>query len=74
MTTLGRRWFTAFCVYVQHDFIASVIASFSTTLAHLLRQPWTALAPSFFAALRLATVVEAFSAHLNVDACLCSRV
>jgi hypothetical protein len=27
MTTLGRRWFTAFYIYVQHDFIASVIAS-----------------------------------------------
>jgi hypothetical protein len=36
MTTLGRRWFAAFLVYVQHDFIASVIASFSTTPARLL--------------------------------------
>jgi hypothetical protein len=42
MTTLGRRWFAAFSVYIQHDFIASIIASFSTTPAHLLRQPWTA--------------------------------
>jgi hypothetical protein len=36
MTTLGHRLFAAFYVYVQHDFIASVIASFSTTPAHLL--------------------------------------
>jgi hypothetical protein len=36
MTTLGLRWFAAFYVYVQHDFIASVIASFSTTGALLL--------------------------------------
>jgi hypothetical protein len=39
MTTLGRRWFAAFCVYVQHDFIASIIALFITTPALLLRQP-----------------------------------
>jgi hypothetical protein len=63
MTTLGRRWFAAFCVYVQHDFIASVIALFITTPARLLRQPRTASGP-LFAALRLATVVESFSAHL----------
>jgi hypothetical protein len=67
MTTLGRRWFAAFCVYVQHDFIGRVIASFSTTPARLLRQPWTASAPSFFTALRLATVVEAFCACLLSD-------
>jgi uncharacterized membrane protein YjjP (DUF1212 family) len=66
MTTLGRRWFAAFCVYVQHDFIASVIALFITTLARLLRQPRTASAPSLFAALRLATVVES-SARLLSD-------
>jgi hypothetical protein len=36
MTTLGHRWFATFCVYVQHDFIASVIALFITTPAHLL--------------------------------------
>jgi hypothetical protein len=65
MTTLGRRWFAAFSVYVQHDFIASVIASFSTTLARLLRQPRTASALS--AVVRLATVVEAFSASLLSD-------
>jgi hypothetical protein len=67
MTTLGRCWFAIFYVYVQHDFIASIIASFSTTPAHLLRQPWTASAPSLFTALHLATVVEAFSAHLLSD-------
>jgi hypothetical protein len=43
MTTLGRRWFAAFYVYVQHVFIASIIASFSTTPARLLRQPRTAI-------------------------------
>jgi hypothetical protein len=64
MTTLGHRWFAAFCVYVQYDFIASVITSFSTTPARLLRQPRTASAPSLFTALRLATVVEPFSARL----------
>jgi hypothetical protein len=62
MASLGRRWFAAFYVYFQHDFIASVIASFSTTLACLLRQPRTASALS--AVVRLATVVEAFSASL----------
>jgi hypothetical protein len=67
MTTLGRRWFAAFCVYVQHDFIASVITLFITTPPRLLRQPWTAAAPSLFAALRLATVVESFSARLFSD-------
>jgi hypothetical protein len=67
MTTLGRRWFVAFYVYVQHNFIANIIASFSTTPAPLLRQPRTALAPSLFTALRLATVVEAFSASLLSD-------
>jgi hypothetical protein len=36
MATLGRRWFVAFYIYVQHDFIATVIASFSTTPARLL--------------------------------------
>jgi hypothetical protein len=65
MATLGRRWFAAFYVYVQHDFNASVIASFSTTPAHLLRQPRTASAP--FAVVRLASVVEAFSASLLSD-------
>jgi hypothetical protein len=65
MTTLGRCWFTAFYVYVQHDFIASVIASFSPTPARLLRQPRTALAS--FAVVRLATVVEAFSTSLLSD-------
>jgi hypothetical protein len=67
MTTLGRRWFAAFCVYVQHDFIASVIALFITTPARLLRQPWATSAPSPFVALRLATVVESFSASLLSD-------
>jgi hypothetical protein len=67
MTTLGRRWFATFCVYVHHDFIASIIALFITTPAHLLRQPRTASAPSLFAALRLATVVESFSARLLSD-------
>jgi hypothetical protein len=67
MTTLGRRWFAAFCVYVQHDFIASVINLFITTPARLLRQPRTASAPSLFAALLLATVVESFSARLLSD-------
>jgi hypothetical protein len=65
MATLGRCWFAAFYVYVQHDFIASVIASFSPTPAHLLRQPRTAPAP--FADVRLATVVEAFSTSLLSD-------
>jgi hypothetical protein len=65
MTTLGRRWFAAFYVYVQHDFIASVIASFSPTPSRLLRQPRTAPAP--FAVVHLATVVEAFSASLLSD-------
>jgi hypothetical protein len=64
-STLGRRWFTAFYVYVQHDFITSVIASFSTTPAHLLRQPRTASALS--AVVHLATVMEAFSASLLSD-------
>jgi hypothetical protein len=36
MATLGHRWFTAFYVYVQHDFITSGIALFSTTPARLL--------------------------------------
>jgi hypothetical protein len=36
MTTLGHRWFATFCIYVQHDFIASVIALFITTPARLL--------------------------------------
>jgi hypothetical protein len=36
MTTPGRGWFAAFYVYVQHDFIASFIASFSTKPARLL--------------------------------------
>jgi hypothetical protein len=67
MTTLGRYWFADFCVYVQHDFIASVIALFITTPARLLRQPRTASAPSLFAALRLATVMESFSARLLSD-------
>jgi hypothetical protein len=65
MATLGRRWFAAFYVYVQHDFIASVIASFSLTPARLLRQPRTAPAP--FAVVHLATVMEAFSASLLSD-------
>jgi hypothetical protein len=67
MTTLGHRWFAAFCVYVQHDFITSVIALFITTPARLLRQPQTASAPSLFAALRLATIMESFSARLLSD-------
>jgi hypothetical protein len=67
MTTLGRRWFAAFCVYVQHDFTASVIALFITAPARLLQQPRTASAPSLFAALRLTTVVECFSASLFSD-------
>jgi hypothetical protein len=67
MTTLGRRWFAAFCVYVQHDFIASVIALFITTPARLLRQPRATSTPSLFAALRLATVMESFSARLLSD-------
>jgi hypothetical protein len=65
MITLGLCWFADFYVYVQHDFIASIIASFSTTPAHLLRKPWNASAP--FAVVRLATVVEAFSASLLSD-------
>jgi hypothetical protein len=65
MATLGRRWFAAFYLYIQHDFIASVIASFSTTPARLLRQPRTASALS--AVVRLATVVESFSASLLSD-------
>jgi hypothetical protein len=65
MTSLGRRWFAAFYVYVQHDFIASVIALFLTTPARLLRQPRTASALS--AVVRLTTVVEAFSASLLSD-------
>jgi hypothetical protein len=65
MATLGRRWFVAFYVYVQHDFIASVIASFSTTPARLLRQPRTASALSVV--MRLTIVVEAFSASLLSD-------
>jgi hypothetical protein len=65
MTILGRRWFVAFYVYIQHDFIASIIASFSTTPARLLRQPRNASALS--ADVRLATVVEAFSASLLSD-------
>jgi hypothetical protein len=65
MATLGRLWFATFYVYVQHDFIASVIASFSTTPARLLRQPRTASAP--FAVVCLTTVVEAFSASLLSD-------
>jgi hypothetical protein len=65
MATLGRRWFAAFNVYIQHGFIASVIASFSTTPARLLRQSRTASALS--AIVRLATVVEAFSASLLSD-------
>jgi hypothetical protein len=36
MATLGRRWFATFYVYVQHDFIASIITSFSITPARLL--------------------------------------
>jgi hypothetical protein len=39
MTILGHHWFAAFYVYVQHDFIASIIASFLITPARLLRQP-----------------------------------
>jgi hypothetical protein len=65
MTTLGHRWFAAFYVYIHHDFIASVIASFSPTPARLLRQPRTAPAP--FAVVHLTTVVEAFSASLLSD-------
>jgi hypothetical protein len=65
MATLGCCWFAAFYVYVQHDFIASIIASFLTTPARLLRQPWTASALS--AVVRLATIVEAFSASLLSD-------
>jgi hypothetical protein len=65
MTTLGRRWFAAFYIYVHHDFIASVIASFSTTPARLLQQQWTASAP--FAVVCLAAIVEAFSASLLSD-------
>jgi hypothetical protein len=65
LATLGRRWFTAFYVYVQHDFIASIIATFSTTPARLLRQPRIASALSSI--VRLATVVEAFSASLLSD-------
>jgi hypothetical protein len=65
MTTLGCRWFATFYVYVQHVFIASVIASFLTTPARLLRQPRTASALS--AVVLLATVVEAFSASLLCD-------
>jgi hypothetical protein len=65
MATLGHRWFTAFYVYVQHDFIASVIASLLTTPARLLRQPRTASA--LLTVVRLATVVEAFSASLLSD-------
>jgi hypothetical protein len=61
MATHGRRWFTAFYVYVHHDFIASVIAS-STTPTRLLRQSQTASAVS--AIVRLTTAVEAFSASL----------
>jgi hypothetical protein len=65
MTTLGRCWFAAFYVYARHDFIASVIALFSTTPTRLLRQPQTASAP--FAVVCLATVVEAFSASILSD-------
>jgi hypothetical protein len=65
MATVGRHWFAAFYVYVQHDFIASVIASFSTTPARLLRQSRTASALS--AVVRLATFVEAFSVSLLSD-------
>jgi hypothetical protein len=65
MATLGHRWFAVFYVYVQHDFITSVIASFLTTPACLLRQPRTASALS--AVVRLTTVVEAFSASLLSD-------
>jgi hypothetical protein len=65
MATLGSRWFAAFNVYVQHDFIDSVIASFSTTPARLLRPPRT---PSELSVVvRLATIVEAFSASLLSD-------
>jgi hypothetical protein len=67
MTTLGRRWFATFYVYDQHDFIASVIASFSSTPTRLLRQSRTASAPSLFAALCLATVMESFSVRLLSD-------
>jgi hypothetical protein len=67
MTTLGCRWSANFYVYVQHDLIASVIASFLTTPARLLRQPQTTSAPSLFAALRLAAIMEAFSASLLSD-------
>jgi hypothetical protein len=65
MAILGRRWFAAFYVYVQHDFIISVIASFSTTPACLLRQPRSASALSVV--VRLAAVVESFSASLFSD-------
>jgi hypothetical protein len=65
MTTLGRRWFTAFYIYVQHDFIASVITLFLTTPACRLRQQRTASTP--FAVVRLATVMEAFSASILSD-------
>jgi hypothetical protein len=65
MATLGHHWFAAFYVYVQHDFISSIIASFSSTPAHLLRQPWTVLALS--AVVRLTTIMEAFSASLLPD-------
>jgi hypothetical protein len=65
MATLGRHWFALFYVYVQHDFIASVIASFSTTPARLLRQPRTE--PALSAIVLLTTVVESFSASLFSD-------
>jgi hypothetical protein len=65
MAILGCRWFAAFYVYVHHDFIASVIASFSTIPARLLRQPRTA--PAHFAVVHLATIMEAFSASLLSD-------
>jgi hypothetical protein len=65
MTTLGCCWFVAFYIYVQHDFIASIIASFSPTPARLLRQPQTAPAP--FAIVCLAALTEAFSASLLSD-------
>jgi hypothetical protein len=65
MATFGCRWFAAFYVYVQHDFIVTVIASFSTTPSCLLQQPRTALALS--AVVRLTTIVEAFSASLLSD-------
>jgi hypothetical protein len=44
-------------ISVHYDFVVSVIASSSTTLARLLRQPQTASVP-LFAALRLTTVLE----------------